>query len=193
MMDDRNRMSVHGLNTFAGLTGAGRVDETHWRAMIDALPVAVYTTDAQGRLTYFNAAAAKLAGRVPHVGADQWCVTWKIFTADGEPLPHDRCPMALALAGGETSAGGEYLAERPDGTRFWFSPYPAVLRDEQGRITGGMNMLVDITTRKLAHAASEEHFRAIVETTPECVKLVARDGTLVSMNTAGLAMLGAET
>jgi PAS domain S-box-containing protein len=38
---------------------------------------------------------------------------------------------------------------------------------------------------------SEERFRAIVETSPECVKLVAPDGTLLHMNAAGLAMVGA--
>src|SRR5581483_1191614 len=38
---------------------------------------------------------------------------------------------------------------------------------------------------------AEERVRAIVEATPECVKLVARDGTLLQMNAAGLAMVGA--
>ncbi|MCU1331112.1 MAG: sensor signal transduction histidine kinase [Candidatus Angelobacter sp.] len=38
---------------------------------------------------------------------------------------------------------------------------------------------------------SEERFRAIVETTPECVKVVAPDGTLLHMNSAGLTMVGA--
>ncbi len=38
---------------------------------------------------------------------------------------------------------------------------------------------------------SEERFRAIVEASPECVKLVAPDGTLLHMNAAGLAMVGA--
>ena len=38
---------------------------------------------------------------------------------------------------------------------------------------------------------SESHLRAIVETTPGCVKLVARDGTLLAMNPAGLAMIEA--
>jgi PAS domain S-box-containing protein len=33
---------------------------------------------------------------------------------------------------------------------------------------------------------SEERFRAIIETTPECVKLVNADGTLLQMNSAGL-------
>ena len=38
---------------------------------------------------------------------------------------------------------------------------------------------------------SEQQLRAIVDTTPECVKLVARDGTLLQMNPSGLAMIGA--
>jgi PAS domain S-box-containing protein len=99
--------------------------------------------------------------------------------------------MAMALKRGEIISGVECIAERPDGSRFWFSPYPAVLRDEQGRITGGINALVDITARKLAERESIEQFRAIFETNPECVKLVAPDGTLLQMNAAGLAMVGA--
>jgi PAS domain S-box-containing protein len=39
---------------------------------------------------------------------------------------------------------------------------------------------------------SEERFRAIVETTPECVKLVAVDGTLLHMNSVGLSMVQAD-
>ncbi len=159
--------------------------------MVEALPVAIYTTDAQGRLTYFNPAAVKLAGRVPEPGADQWCITWKTFLPDGMPLPPDQCAMAIALKGGDAPTGMEYIAERPDGTRFWFAPSPAVLRDAEGRISGGINLLVDITDRKNAEIEAHEQFRAIVETTPECVKIVAPDGRLLFMNSRGLAMVGA--
>jgi PAS domain S-box-containing protein len=38
---------------------------------------------------------------------------------------------------------------------------------------------------------SESRYRAIVETTPECVKVVGRDGSLLQMNAAGLAMIEA--
>ncbi len=40
---------------------------------------------------------------------------------------------------------------------------------------------------------SERRFRAIVETTPECVKLVAADGTLLNMNSVGLSMVQADS
>ena len=164
-----------------------------FRKMIESLPAAIYTTDAQGRLTYFNAAAVTLSGRVPELGSQQWCVTWKIFLPDGTPLPHDQCPMAIALQGGQPADNSEFIAERPDGSRFWFTPYPAILRDTEGQIIGGINLLVDITARKKVEIEAQEHFRAIVDTTPECVKIVADDGTLLEMNAAGLAMVGASS
>jgi PAS domain S-box-containing protein len=173
------------------LHAASDLTNSMFRAMVEALPVAVYTTDAEGRLTYFNAAAVKLSGRVPQLGTDQWCVTWKLFLADGTPLPHDQCPMAITLRGGDVPSGVECIAERPDHTRFWFTPHPAVLRDGDGRIIGGINLMMDITDRKKAEMEVKEQFRAIVETTPECVKMVASDGTLLHMNSAGLAMVGA--
>jgi two-component system, chemotaxis family, sensor kinase Cph1 len=159
--------------------------------IVETLPVAVYATDAEGRLTYFNDAARRLSGRTPELGTDKWCVTWKIFLPDGTALPHDQCPMALALKGVTVPNGIECIAERPDGTRFWFTPYPAVLRDGEGRIVGGVNVLVDITDRKNAEIEATEQFRTIIETTPECVKIVARDGTLLFMNPQGLGMVGA--
>lgn len=36
--------------------------------LLEALPTAVYTTDAEGRITFFNEAAADLWGRRPELG-----------------------------------------------------------------------------------------------------------------------------
>src|SRR5580698_3663087 len=151
----------------------GEQTNSLFRGLIDALPVAIYVTDAEGRLVYFNAAAVKLSGLVPELGSDQWCVAWRIFLTDGTLLPHEQCPMAVALRGGEVPGGIECIAERPDGSRFWFTASPAVLRDREGRITGSINLLQDITDRKNAEVEASERFQAIVETTPECVKIVA--------------------
>jgi diguanylate cyclase (GGDEF)-like protein/PAS domain S-box-containing protein len=54
----------------------------------------------------------------------------------------------------------------------------------------------DITERKQAEvklAASESRLRTIISAEPECVKLVAADGSLLEMNAAGLQMIQAET
>lgn len=123
-----------------------------FREMIDALPAAIYTTDAEGRLTHFNPAAVKFSGRVPELGTDHWCVTWKLYYPDGKPMRHDECPMAVAIKEGRSISGVEAIAERPDGKRIWFAPYPSPLHDDEGNIIGGINMLVDITERKEAEA-----------------------------------------
>src|SRR5215471_17378554 len=74
-----------------------RERERRFRGLLDALPAAVYTTDAAGRITYYNDAAASLWGHRPPLGTSEWCGSWKLFWPDGTPLPHDECPMAVAL------------------------------------------------------------------------------------------------
>jgi PAS domain S-box-containing protein len=118
--------------------------------LLAAIPAAIYTTDAQGKITYFNAMAVELAGRTPTLGSDEWCVTWKLYRPDGTPLPHDECPMAVALKEGRAIRNAEAIAERPDGTRVPFIPYPTPLRDANGNIVGAINMLVDVSERKQA-------------------------------------------
>lgn len=121
-----------------------------FRALLDALPTAVYTTDATGRITYYNEAAVDLWGYRPKLGSNTWCGSWKLFRPDGTRLPHEECPMALALKEDRPIRGMEAAAERPDGTRVPFIPYPTPLHDEKGKLVGAVNMLVDITDRKRA-------------------------------------------
>lgn len=127
-----------------------RESEQRLQDLLAAIPAAIYTTDAAGRITYYNQAAVELAGREPKLGSDEWCVTWKLYHPDGTPLPHDQCPMAIALKEGRAIRNAEAVAERPDGTRIPFIPYPTPLRDADGKITGAINMLVDITERRQA-------------------------------------------
>jgi len=127
-----------------------RESEQRLTELLAAIPAAIYTTDAQGKITYFNEAAVEFSGRTPVLGSDEWCVTWKLFHPDGTPLPHDQCPMAVALKEGRAVRGVEAVAERPDGTRVPFIPFPTPLRDSFGRINGAINMLVDISERRQA-------------------------------------------
>jgi PAS domain S-box-containing protein len=121
------------------------------RQLIDALPAAIYVTDSKGYITYFNDAATALWGRRPVLHRDQWCGSWRLYRLDGTPMQHDQCPMAIALKQGRPIRGRQAIAERPDGTRVPFMPFPTPLYDASGALVGAVNMLVDISEPQ--HAA----------------------------------------
>lgn len=119
-----------------------------WRAVLDRIPLPVYTTDASGTVTYCNRAAAEFAGREPELGRDRWCVTWHLYTTVGERLPHDQCPMAQAIREQKIVRGAIAIAERPDGSRAAFRPYPTPLFDKDGRLEGAINLLLDVSAEQ---------------------------------------------
>jgi PAS domain S-box-containing protein len=139
-----------------------------WR-LLDSLPAALYVTDAEGRLTYFNSAAVEFSGRTPRLGSDQWCVSWRLYHTDGRPMPHEECPMATALKEGKAVRGTTAIAERPDGRRIPFMPYPTPLFDGNGTLVGGINLLLDISDRVLAEQTaneSKQRYSALAELLP---------------------------
>jgi PAS domain S-box-containing protein len=131
-------------------------------AVLDALPVPVYTTDPEGRVTYWNRACIDFAGREPVLGQDRWCVTWQLYTTCGEPLAHEDCPMAQAIRERRAIRDTIAIAERPDGTRAAFRPYPTPLFDEHGNFTGAVNLLIDV---------SEEQAEALAAQATRCRRL----------------------
>ena len=129
-----------------------------YRDFLDALGVAVYTTDAAGRITFFNEAAARFWGRRPELG-EEWCGSLHLFYPDGRAMAHEECPMAIALKENRPTHGGEAWAARPDGTRVAFIAYPTPLRDADGALMGAVNVLVDVTERRRAEQALLETTR----------------------------------
>ena len=191
LVEDTRTQNINLLGAAAALCHSAR----HFGDIIDALPAAIYATDAEGRLTHFNRAAVELSGRVPELGTDHWCVTWKLYYPDGKPMRHDECPMAVCLRERRPVMHSEAIAERPDGTRFWFQPYPTPLFDESGKLIGGINMLVDITERKNAEAQIQSDARALTKLNELSSRLwimPSLNEGLDEMLAATIEMLGAD-
>jgi PAS domain-containing protein len=129
-----------------------------YRAELDKIRIPIYTTDAEGLVTYWNQACVDFAGRKPELGIDRWCVTWRLFSLDGDPIPHDQCPMAMAIKQKRSIRTEVAVAMRPNATRVAFRPYPTPLFNKAGELIGAINMLVDISDEQ-AEALSEQAAR----------------------------------
>ena len=127
-----------------------------FQKVVALLPAAVYVTDAEGRITYYNQAAADLWGHSPPLGDSQWCGSWRLYRLDGTPMLHDQCPMALAIKENRAITGMEAIAERPDGSRVRFMPFPTPLRNDKGALIGAINMLVDVTESRRTEQRLDE-------------------------------------
>jgi PAS domain-containing protein len=113
--------------------------------LLDANPRPIYVTDAHGVIVHYNQACIPFAGRTPQAGQDRWCVTWRLRTDSGKFLPHDQCPMAVAVKTRTPVRGVSAIAERPDGTHVTFIPLATPVLGENGELKGAVNLFIDVT------------------------------------------------
>ena len=165
------------------------IDDRRYRQILEAIPAAIYATDSEGRLTYFNEAAVELWGRRPTLGKDWWCGSWRLFWPDGSEMRHDECPMAVTLKTGKPVRGVEAIAARPDGTRYPFIPFPTPIHDETGRLVGAVNMLIDISDRKQSEEAAQR-LAAIVESSEDAIVSKDLNGIITSWNNGAERIFG---
>ena len=74
--------------------------------------------------------------------------------------------MAQAIREERAIRGAVAIAMRPDGTRRAFTPYPTPLFDDDGKLIGAVNMLIDVTAEQAACSPTRRSAAAASPTRP---------------------------
>jgi PAS domain S-box-containing protein len=158
-------------------------------AIVDSSEDAIISKNLNGIITTWNRGAELIFGHSAEEAIGQHITLI---------IPPDRraeeAMILERLKRGERVEHFETVRMRKDGTRLDLSLTISPVKDCSGRVVGASKVGRNVTERKQIERAlreSEERFRAIVETTPECVKLLTLEGTVLHMNSSGLAMVGA--
>ncbi|MEO6006378.1 MAG: PAS domain S-box protein [Opitutus sp.] len=86
----------------------------------------------------------------------------------------------------------EFRVIRPDGEVRWVTNVGRAVYDEQGRPLRMIGTITDVTERKVAEErlrASEEFNRTVLESSPDCVKVLDGEGRVQFMNANGRCLL----
>lgn len=139
--------------------------------LLEWLPIGVCVCDAEGYLVQYNNRAAEIWGQSPVIANREHRFTgaFKAYRPNGEPLRLDETPMAELLETGRPIRNRELVIERPDGSRLTILANLDPLRDEAGRLVGGVNCFQDITARKAAERRlqqREQWYRDLLEALP---------------------------
>lgn len=152
------------------------MSEARYRGLVDLMPAAMYTCDAEGHITFFNEQAEDIWGSAPQLGQRQtdFFERFRLWRADGTPLAPAQTPMAKAWSAGVQSRSEELNIERPDGERVTVVVSVDPFIGPDNAIGGAVAVFLDISAHKralerlrrsearlqaFAHASSDSTYR----------------------------------
>lgn len=196
-----DRIELFGLLGFVAFSGViialgessrrGFTARNRMAAIVDSSDDAIISKNLDGIIQTWNRGAERVFGYTADEAVGQHITL--IIPADRR---EEETGILASLKRAERIDHFETTRQRKDGSLVDISLTVSPVKDSSGIVIGASKVARDITDRKNAERSlreSEERFRSIVDTTPECVKLIAPDGTVRHMNSSGLKMVGADS
>jgi PAS domain S-box-containing protein len=167
---------------------AMRESEERYRSLVETSPDCIIMVDLEGTILMINRSGLKLFGCSDP--SEMVGKSFAEFMLPGE-LSRAREPMLERADVLETPI--EFTSVRPDGSHFISESNSRLLKNAQGDPIGFISVTRDITDRKHAELAlqdSEERYRSLVETSPDCIILTDLRGKVLMINQSGVALFG---
>src|SRR5882762_4348927 len=165
---------------------SGALDPEQLGRLVDQLPVLLWSTDDGLRVTSRRGGGLALLATMSTPDHEL-----RVGSVVENPEEAER-----AIAAHRAALRGEATAYEISFRGRTFSARVEPLREPNGHISGVIGVAFDVTDRHRAEDAlreSEARLRTIIESEPECVKLLDHQGRLLDMNPAGLAMIEADS
>ncbi|MHB9134572.1 MAG: PAS domain-containing sensor histidine kinase [Armatimonadota bacterium] len=166
------------------------------RTVLESLPVGVFIFDPNGRIVEVNTMAYRIwGGNIPLVESIEGYREYHGRWADtGKPVQPREWASVRALESGETITGDVIDIQRFDHTSGTILVSATPLLDPEGRATGAVSVIQDITARRQVEAAlreSEERFRSLFENSHAVMLLIdPESGSIMEANQAAARYYG---
>ena len=137
--------------SYASLREELRMQRARVEAVMAAAPVGLILAETSGRIVAANDEVENIFRHKSNYSetVDQYSA-YVAFHADGRQVTGDEFPLPRAMAEGRVIRDERYLYQRGDGTKGWVSFSAAPVRDDTGKVWGGVVAISDIN--QLVHA-----------------------------------------
>jgi PAS domain S-box-containing protein len=124
------------------------------KAVVEHIPAGVILAEAPGgRIVMFNPQVERILGRPMVLSPDiESYREWLAYEVNERPVEGRESVLARTLHG-EVVNGKEILYHRGDGVKAWIRVGGAPIRDADGKIVGGVDLITDIDEEKRAREA----------------------------------------
>lgn len=165
-----------------------RESESKYHDLYENAPVAYFSVGADGRIMQCNRAAEEFTG-YPRAELEGMPV-FDLYAEESHARARE---LFQVFKGGASITGEEMAYRRKDGGIVYGLLNVSVIMDEYDKVLASRSSIVDISKRKAVEEAlreSEEHYLALVDTSPDAVFLCDLQARLIMVNQRAMALFG---